>query len=478
MRSSAVLNLRRKLTWVAILYFAEGFPYGLFKDLIPVYFRYHGVDLKKIGLMSLLALPWTLKVFWSPIVDRYGTLRGWIGSMLILLAVICAAIPMFDPAHPTPLLWGLVAALTIASATQDVAIDALTIRMLDRDDEGPANGIRVSAYRVAIILGGGFFAGSASYYGWTAVFDFCAVTLALGAVIVFRAPLTERITAAARINSAVWIGLGLLGGFIALKLLHVELPNPIDGIKHLGLGAGAQVLATAGFVLAAFMTATYIVSFAIRKKRLFTHSWVARPAAPILVLFILLYRVGDFAIGPMIRPFWVDAGFKPNELFLVTTVIGITLSISGALTGGWIVRKIGLFHALWILGIAQAAVNLGYSIVAGLGLKAVSPERYGFYAASVIESFGMGLGIAAFLALLMRVCNKEHAATEYASLSAIFGFTGAVAGAFSGWGTEAVGYSTYFTVTFLISLPPLLLLLIPALRDWIERGTQSAGSPA
>ena len=72
------MELRRKLFWVSVLYFAEGFPFGLVVDNLPVYFRTHGVSLTEIGLMSLLGAPWTLKVAWSPLVDRFGTRQRWI----------------------------------------------------------------------------------------------------------------------------------------------------------------------------------------------------------------------------------------------------------------------------------------------------------------------------------------------------------------------------------------------------------------
>lgn len=478
MRSCAAVDLRKKLFWVSVLYFAEGFPYGLFKDLFPVYFRFHGVSLRDIGLMSLLALPWTLKVFWSPLVDRFGTLRGWTGSMLLLLAALCVAVPFFDPAAPTPMLWAVLLGITIASATQDIAIDALTIRMLTRGEEGPANGVRVTAYRVAIILGGGALAATAQWLGWRAVFWSCAVVFVATAAIASRAPDVPRQKPTGGSTALLGIGLVLLALFIGARKAGVEIPDPAGLVKKLGLSPGAEVLATAGVVLGLFAGGAFGVNLWLRKTGRFSHSWLARPAAPLLVLFILLYRIGEFAMGPMVRPFWVDRGFLPTELFTVTTTAGVGFTIAGALSGGWFVRRFGLMKSLWILGFAQAASNLGYAAVAGLGLTASGWERAGFWGASIVESYCSGLGTAAFLATLMRVCGKENAATEYALLSAIFGFAGAVAGAFSGWAAEAVGYPVFFTVTFLIALPPMFLLLLPALRDWIREEPEPVPEPA
>src|ERR1700675_2048215 len=97
------MDLRRKLFWVGVVYFAEGFPFGIVVDNLPVYFRKHGVSLTEIGLMSLLGAPWTLKVLWSPLVDRFGTRQRWIMACLTSVAVMLAVIPCFDPSQPT--LW-------------------------------------------------------------------------------------------------------------------------------------------------------------------------------------------------------------------------------------------------------------------------------------------------------------------------------------------------------------------------------------
>src|SRR5512137_2131799 len=100
------MDLRRKLTWVAVLYFAEGLPFGIAYDVWPVYFRVHGVSLAKIGLMSLFSLPWTWKMLWAPLVDRFGARQQWISACLLVLAGITLLIIPQDAAHPSWLLWG------------------------------------------------------------------------------------------------------------------------------------------------------------------------------------------------------------------------------------------------------------------------------------------------------------------------------------------------------------------------------------
>jgi len=182
------MTLRGKLFWVAILYFAEGMPFGIVKDLLPVYFRDHGVSLTEIGLMSLLGLPWTLKVIWSPLVDRYGERSLWIRACLLALLLLVALVPFFDAARPSWMLWAVLLAFTVASATQDVAIDAFTIGLVDRGEEGQANGVRVSAYRVALIASGGVLVILSEVAGWQAAFLAAAACFAGLAALLSRLP--------------------------------------------------------------------------------------------------------------------------------------------------------------------------------------------------------------------------------------------------------------------------------------------------
>lgn len=409
------MPLRRKLAWVALLYFAEGLPFGIVKEVVPVYFKVSGVSLTDIGLASLLGLPWTLKVIWSPLVDRFGERRAWITSCLVLLALFTALTPLFDPATPTIGLWAVLLVITLASATQDVAIDAYTIGFIDRGEEGDANGVRVSAYRVALIASGGGLVLLAPVIGWSAVFIAAAVLFAILAVATWGAP---------------------------------RIVVPVE--------ARRQWLAP-------------------------MRHWLLRPGAWAVFLFVLLYKLGDAAMGPMIKPFWIDRGLSVAEIGLVSTSVGVLATIAGALIGGRLTSRWGILHALLWLGFAQALSNLGYATVAwidpaqphfalaslGDGLRAVGePARALVYMASMIESFSSGLGSAAFLAFLMHVCEKEHAAVQYAALSAVFALSRDVAGAISGWATTHLGYGPYFVLTFFLAFPALALL--PMVRGWIH----------
>jgi PAT family beta-lactamase induction signal transducer AmpG len=146
------------------------------------------------------------------------------------------------------------------------------------------------------------------------------------------------------------------------------------------------------------------------------------------------------------------------------------LTILGALTGGWFVNRYGIFHGLLWLGITQVVSNLGYVAVASLDLP-----RESIYVASIVESYTQGLGTAAYLSFLMNLCDKEHAATQYAILTALMAVTRDIGGAFTGIGVEALGYSIYFAVTTALALPGLALL--PFIRGRIREAGDELDGP-
>jgi PAT family beta-lactamase induction signal transducer AmpG len=386
-----------RMRWVAILYFAQGFPFGVFRDVWPVYFRANGVSLKEIGLMSLLALPYTWKPLWAPLVDRFGDRRVWIAGCLVVMGVLLAVHPLFDASHLHPVFWGVMLAFMFGSATQDIAIDAHTIGFLERGEEGAANGLRVSAYRVALIASGGGIVLLAAVFGW----------------------------------GPMWIGAGV----VLAALAPVVLKAPRASLRS-------------------EERRRFLAPFA---------EWIRKPGSVAALAFVLLYKLGDQAIGPMIKPFWVDRGLTLTEIGLVSTTLGVVFSVIGALLGGFLTTRWGLTRSLLVLGVAQVAPNLGYAACAALhaGHEAI-------YAASILESFGQGLGTAALLSLMMRLCDKEHAGTQYALLSAFFALSRDLSGAASGFAAQAFGYGAFFLYTFFLGLPALALL------PWVNRRVEAA----
>ena len=390
------MTQRKVLFWIAVLYFAEGLPFGIAYDVWPVFFRVHGVSLAEIGLMSLLSLPWTWKMLWAPLVDRWGCRQHWITAALFVLGATTLAIVPQDASNPSWLMWGLLLLFTTASATQHIAIDAYAVDVATPENTGSINGVRVSAARVAMMAGGGGIIFLAGKTGWTPLWFVLA---------------------------------GAFLGLAALAWFSPRVPLEESARRH-----------------------------AVKPVLRWAFRWQMVP----VVAFILLFKLGDSTLGRMVKPFWVDRGYSLEEIGAISVSLGTVLTILGALAGGWFTNKRGIFQALLWLGLAQLVSNLGYVAVAAFELP-----RQSIYVASVVESFTQGLGTAAFLSFLMNLCDKEHAASQYAILSALFALTRDVVGAFSGLGVEAWGYTAYFAVTTAVAVPGLALLPLvrPRIRE-------------
>jgi PAT family beta-lactamase induction signal transducer AmpG len=385
--------LRRTLAVVALVYLIEGYPMGIFDRVWSVYFRRHDVSLAAIGFVSGLRFAWSAKVLWSPLVDRYGERRLWIAGANAVIAGALVGLAWHTP-QPDAALWAVLIVFCLASATQDVAIDAYTIGLVERGREGPANSVRITAYRVAMVGAGGGLLLLARAAGWPATFELAALVCLAFAVAVLRTP-------------------------------RVEVP----------LAARREFLPP------------------LRR-------WLSRPGAGGVFVFVLLYRMGDLALGPMLQPFWVDRGLSDAEIALVSTTLGTAAAILGAITGGAFVAQAGIGRALLVLGALALLSNLGY------GAAAAWPGRAPIYAASLLESFCGGLASAAFLSYLMHICEKEHAAVQYALLTALYGLPGTFFGALSGRAVEALGYAPFFALTALLALPAFAWL--PRARAWID----------
>ena len=378
--------LRVRLAWLAALSFASGFPFGLFNDLLPVLLRAHGATLAEIGLLSTLALPWALKFMWAPAVDRLGTRRRWIAGSQLGLAVVLLAVAA-SGASITPVYLALLLCLVALSATQDIAVDAYTIEIMDRSELGPANGARVTAYRLGMIGAGGVLVALSAPLGWTAVLLVAAALFLAFAAVSSLLPATR-----------------------SERPAHEPILEPIREL-------------------------------------------LSRPGILVAGLFVLTFKLGDLALIPMVKPFWLDSGYSVQQIGWVQTTLGVGASIVGALVGGVATSRLGAFHALWVLGLVQALSNLSYWAAAAAG----APTAL-MYGAAVIEQFTGGMGTAAFLTFLMTLSSRRYAATQFALLSALYRVGGIAAGALSGVLATRMGYAGYFLLTFGLALPAFALL--------------------
>src|SRR3954454_23177401 len=401
--SAVPAPLRVRLSWIALIAFASGFPFGLVNEAVPIYLRVHGASLIDIGHLNKLALPWSLKWLWAPLVDRHGSRRVWIAACLAGIAGLTLALGHLELASLGSGLWLLLIAIVVLSATQDVAIDAYTIQSTTTRELGVANSVRITLYRVGMLCAGGLLVWLAGRIGW---------------------------------SSSLKVGAGVLAG---LALCASFLP-PIDrasGHAHTVWEPIRELFARPG--IGAVILFALIFKFDIAAlEPMMRPFWVDSG--------LTLEQIG--AVITSGRLIATIAGAALGGVF--TTRYGI-------FTGLWV---LGLVQALSGLIYWGTAVGVQHNLLAGSGGLGGKGLIVG---AAYFESFAAGLGTSAYLAFLMSVCEKRYAATQFAVLSALLALTRWIAGDLSGELAERLGYANYFLVTFFVGLPAFGL--IPRLRN-------------
>ena len=390
------MTLRRQLWIVAGVYVVEGFPMGLYQGVFGVYLRRHEVGLAAIGLLGGLGLAWSLKPLWSPLVERFGSRQDWIRGALGAMALALLAVSTLPPNPVGLALWAALALFCAASATQDIAIDAYTIGLVDRGQEGPVNAVRMTAYRVGWVAASSGILLLPAWIGWPGAFQVAAIACLGMAAATWATP-------------------------------PVPLPPPAQR---------RPLRALAG--------------------------WAGQPGLFAMLGFVLLYRIGDRAMAPMIAPFWVDRGFSDAEIAAFSSALGAVATVAGAVAGGAAVWRWGIPRSLWVCGALAVASNCIYAAAAAWPASG----RIGVYAASLIESSTSGAVGAAFLSYLMRICEKRHAAVQYAVLTGLYALAGSLLAGASGWITERTGYAGYFLLTAAFAAPAFAML--PRARSWMR----------
>jgi PAT family beta-lactamase induction signal transducer AmpG len=401
-------------------------PLGFITSTLQIFLRGAGVDLKTIGLLSSVSFPWTVKFLWSPLVDRYalprpGRRRSWVLLTQLALALTLGGLAGYtaralvrDPSGRMVLTGGaaaVIAAIALLfvflAATQDIALDAYAVEVLEPDEQGPASGLRIMWYRIGMLVSGALAIFASAWLPWPVVFA----------------------------------GMGLLFlFFMGLTLAAPEPERPASPPRSL-LSAVWEPLVT----------------------------WFRRPDALAVALFLVLYKFGDNLGLSMVNPFLKDLCFSNAEIGLAVKTIGTAAVIAGSGLGAALMTRMGLGRALWVFGLAQAAGNLLYALVAAshpglidIALCSGAPvpglTRAATYVAIAGEYASQGMATAAMGALMLRVCQKRYSATQYALLSSLFGLGRVASGPPSGWLAERLGYETFFLVAVACAIPGLLLL--------------------
>ncbi|MDD5390083.1 MAG: MFS transporter [Gallionellaceae bacterium] len=480
-----------RLVAVLFLGFASGLPLALTGQAMQAWLSVDGVDIATIGFLGLVGVPYTFKFLWAPLMDRFeppflGRRRGWLVLTQLGLAAVLWWMASISPAQ-TPLLFAAAAvSLAFFSASQDVVIDAYRTDVLEPRERGLGSSMSVFGYRIAMILSGGIALIWAEQWGsWGQVYRVMAgIMVAAAGVSLLTLPRVNSASkplasdAGREVLGFLAMLAGVLVGAFASHWVLIGLGlDPNDANKWI------QLL----FVLAGIAGALPLGAWAARKVGFATlnqslASFFSMPGAWAFLALIVLYKLGDAFAGSLSTAFLIKGmAFSQAEVGIVNKIIGIWLTIFGALLAGALMLRLSLFQALLGFGVLQLASNFGFYALAVLGRGAwgsftLPPFDLGFVAlatpsdidgllmaAIAAENVTSGMGTAAFVALLMSLCNRQYTATHYALLSALAAVGRIYVSPVSGVLSESVGWPAFFLFSAVAAVPGIYMV-------WYMRG--------
>jgi PAT family beta-lactamase induction signal transducer AmpG len=380
--------------------FSSGLPLYLLIQFVPAWLRSADIDLSTIGLINLVLFPYTWKFLWSPVMDRFvlpffGRRRGWMFVTQVMLIALMSALSLFDPATELRNIILIVSAISFFSASQDIVIDAYRREILPDDELGAGNAFYAQAYRLSSFVPGSLAMILAGFFPWSV----------------------------AHLSIAVFMLVGLL-----TTLMIKESSKPGDEPSSL--------------------RSAVIDPF---KEFFQRNGW---QHALWMLLFIMLYKLGDSMATALETPFFMDMGFSTVEIGSIAKISKTVGATVGTILGGLAMIKLGINRSLWIFGVFQLISILGYVL-----LSVVGYNHLVLAIASGFEYLGVGLGSVALLAFMAKSTSKHFTATQLALFSSIAAIPRTFVSAATGFIIESVGYTQFFVICFFCALPGMFMLL-------------------
>jgi PAT family beta-lactamase induction signal transducer AmpG len=489
---------------ITVLGFASGLPLALTGQAMQAWLSMEGLDVATIGFLSLVGLPYTFKFLWAPLMDRFdlpwlGRRRGWLVATQLLLALLLFLLAGMSPKGATQAFALLAVAIAFMSASQDVVIDAYRTDLLPPRERGLGASLAVGGYRLAMILSGGIAliwtdAQQGGGWSWPEVYRLMAGLMVVAAAVsATMLPKLAALPAAPATGVAIRHDLlGFLAVVVAVMVGYAftdqivapavrTLMAPLWQGSALGTALQGRWADLVSLLLGIGITLP-LAAWAARRARFETllsglSNYFSQTGAAAFLLFIVLYKLGDAFAGSLMTPFLLKSmAFSPAEVGVVNKVIGLWLTIGGALLGGALMFNLGLWRALLIFGVLQMASNVGFwwLAVSGKGLMpglvipafdwvvvklaAPTPVDGGLLMVIAFENLSGGMGTAAFLAFLMSLCNQRFTATQFALLSAFASVGRVWVGPLAGVLAESIGWPAFFIVSTIAALPALAML--------------------
>lgn len=376
---------------------SSGLPLSLTSGTLQAWMTVAGVDLKTIGIFSLVGLPYTLKFLWSPLMDRFtppwlGRRRGWVLVTQFGLMAGIAVMGMTSPVDAPLALAALALTVAFVSASQDIVADAYRTDLLPEKERGVGAAVFVTGYRIGMLISGAFALVMSDRIGWQNTYFIMAGLMSVGICTTLLGPEPDSVMAPP-------------------KSLQEAVTGPLK-------------------------------------------DFFSRRSSLVMLFLIILYKLGDAYAGTMTTAFLIrGAGFTPTDVGTVNKGLGLLSVIFGATLGGTLMIRFGMFRSLLFFGILQAVSNLSFILLVWTG-KSYPAMIF----AVAFENFTGGMGTAAFVALLMSLCSARYSATQFALLSSLAALGRVIIAPTSGYVVEMTGWGWFFVITTFTAIPGLVLL--------------------
>lgn len=387
---------------------ASGLPFYLLIQLLPAWLTSEGLDIKAIGAFSLTQLPYIFKFVWAPFMDNIslfgmGRRRGWMFLSQIILLFFIAILGCFSPTLNIWIIATLCFIIALFSATQDIALDAFRQEILSDTELGLGNSIHINVYRLASLVPGSLSLILSHFLPWSSVFMVTALFM-LPVIIItlfIKEPINKPIPKSHNFEDIII--------------------NPfLEFIKRKGV-----------------------------------------KSAMIILAFIFLYKLGDSMATSLATTFYMKMGFSLPDIGLIAKNAQLWPGILGGIMGGILMIKIGINRALWYFGFVQVFSILGFawlSIEGPFNDIGVS-EKIMLAIVISVESLGVGLGSAAFVAFIAKTTNPLYTATQFALFSSIASIPRTLINSTTGIMVEYLGWTNFFGLCTLLAIPGMVLLL-------------------
>jgi PAT family beta-lactamase induction signal transducer AmpG len=429
---------KRRVLVIFLLGFSGGLPIVLVGSTLQAWMKQSGIDIATIGLIAAVAVPYNLKVIWAPLVDAVdlpvlsrllGRRRSW---LLFSQAWLMAAIVLLgfsDPAVSMLIVASCAVFVAIASATQDIVIDAFRVESLPEDEQAAGMASYVAAYRIGSLVSGAgtlflvahfqqHAASGRMAWGASYIVMACLVSVGIIATLLGREPKSS-VTVEAEHSAAT-----------ALNPLYRSFWSAVDSFRD----------------------------------------FLSRDLAVAALAFVALFKLADALALALLTPFVLDLGFSLSQVATIRNGIGFAASLIGGFAGGFIARAVPMSASLWIGGILQAVMVLAFSWQAVVGM-----DTTWLSVTTTIEFFADAIGTVIFVAYLSALCkNPLYTATQFALLTALAALGRNVISAGAGHLEHATGWPWFFIICALTGLPGLVMLAFLQRRGHFE-GLSPAG---